>query len=267
MLKGAYCHVCGEKVLGPEDLRVGTFMRRAAGAAFDADSRLWRTYRKLLFRPGFLTAEFVRGRREPYVHPLQTFLLANVVFFLMLSTFGGFGTFTTRLEWHIGQPLYGDVARQLVEQRVEPGTAEANAYAVRFDEATPRYANSMVILVVPILAAGLALLYLRRRVPFVQHLVFALHFMAFLLLFTTIMPYALWLIMQVPGTGFLDGEGPISVLLLLAFSWYFALAMRRAYGDGRLASLVRGLAATVVLFISVILYRGILFLAVYFTLD
>jgi hypothetical protein len=93
-LRGAYCHACGEKVLGPEDLRVTTFLRRAMAAAFDADSRLWRTCRLLLARPGELTAEFVRGRREPYVHPLQLFLLANLVLFLALRWFGGFGTFT-----------------------------------------------------------------------------------------------------------------------------------------------------------------------------
>ena len=71
-LHGPFCHACGERVLDPADLRLPAFLRHVAEGAFDLDSRLWRTFRELFRRPGLLTAEFMAGRRRPYLHPLQT---------------------------------------------------------------------------------------------------------------------------------------------------------------------------------------------------
>ena len=35
----------------------------------------------LITQPGLLTDAYVRGRRKPYLAPLQVFLIANLVFF------------------------------------------------------------------------------------------------------------------------------------------------------------------------------------------
>ena len=43
-------------------------------------------------------------------------------------------------------------------------------------------AKSLVILMVPVFAGFLALLFVRRRKPFMAHVVFSLHFYAFLML-------------------------------------------------------------------------------------
>jgi hypothetical protein len=44
-----------------------------------------RTLGALLFRPGFLTAEYVRGRIVRYIAPFRLYLVASVLFFLVLS--------------------------------------------------------------------------------------------------------------------------------------------------------------------------------------
>lgn len=268
-LAGRFCHACGERVIEPADLRVGTFVRRAAAAAFDADSHLWLTLRLLLLRPGWLTLEFVRGRRSPYVHPLQTFLIVNLVLFLSLKYLFGFQTFTTQLRWHVDQPLYGSVARELVESRAPAGSEAAAEYARRFDAATPDYANSMIILMVPVVAAGIALLSIRRREPFVKHLVFALHFMAFLMLLSTLLPLVLWLLMQVfPIVGELaNRDMPVSLAISTILSIWCGVGFWRAYGDRPWFAAAKGIAVVFMLIPALIVYRAILFFVVYYSLG
>lgn len=268
-LVGVYCHVCGEKVLAPEDLRVAPFVRRALAGAFDADSRLWRSARLLLTRPGELTTEFVRGRREPYVHPLQLFLLANLVLFLSMRWLGGFDTFTTRLEWHVQEPLYGGIASELVAARATAGSPEAAAYRARFDEATPNYANSMVILMVPLIALGVALLQLRRRQPMVKHLVFALHFMAFLMLLSAVLSKLLWLLVVLApaASSFVNSDMPVSLTLSTLLSIYMGVGFWRAYGDRIPVAVAKGIVGVLLTVPALLIYRAILFFTVYLTLD
>ena len=49
------------------------------------DSRIWRTLLPLIFRPGFLTAEYMAGRRARYVPPLRLYLILSFALFLLLS--------------------------------------------------------------------------------------------------------------------------------------------------------------------------------------
>jgi hypothetical protein len=63
---GAYCPSCGQET-ALELPRAGQFMREAAGRYVALDGRMGRTLFALLFRPGFLTREYLAGRRKRYV--------------------------------------------------------------------------------------------------------------------------------------------------------------------------------------------------------
>ncbi len=52
---------------------------------FEVDSRLLRTLKLLLFKPGELSEEFSRNRRASYVSPFRLYLFINLLFFLLLS--------------------------------------------------------------------------------------------------------------------------------------------------------------------------------------
>ncbi len=81
---GRFCYHCGQK---DQPLRQSTlyFLRQALNEYFGVDGRLWRTLRLLLFLPGRLTAEHLRGRRKRYLAPLRIYLSATVLFFALLS--------------------------------------------------------------------------------------------------------------------------------------------------------------------------------------
>lgn len=262
-LHGRFCHQCGERALTSGDHRLITFLREAAAGALDVDSRLWRSFRALLLEPGRLTAEYLRGRRQPYLPPLQVFLLANLLFFGVLTTVGGFNTFTTMLRYQRDMP-YGSVVRELVDRHGAPGTAEAMVYERRFNEATPRYANSLVILIVPMFALVFKLL--DRRHYYVHHLIFALHFVAYLLLVVTLMPFVITGIMRLApaSAAAFGGELAIGLLASALFAIYLGAAWRRAWDYPPVASYVRGLVGIAMLMPVLMIYRMILFFVVYF---
>jgi Protein of unknown function (DUF3667) len=80
---GQFCPDCGQetRVALPT---VRELMRDAAGRLVAIDSRLWRTLYLLLFRPGMLTAEYLRGRRKRYVRPARLFFVTALLMFAVV---------------------------------------------------------------------------------------------------------------------------------------------------------------------------------------
>lgn len=78
---GPHCHVCGQATEGlirPLRQVIGDLL----DDVFDFDHRVLRTLGPLLLRPGFLTCEFLAGRRVRYVPPFRLlFFIALVTFF------------------------------------------------------------------------------------------------------------------------------------------------------------------------------------------
>jgi Protein of unknown function (DUF3667) len=80
---GSFCPSCGQET----DVRLPTlrqFMREATGRLIALDGRLWRTMYALVAKPGFLTREYLDGRRRRYVRPTRLFLVTSIVLFATL---------------------------------------------------------------------------------------------------------------------------------------------------------------------------------------
>ncbi|MBS0327277.1 MAG: DUF3667 domain-containing protein [Proteobacteria bacterium] len=80
---GAYCPSCGQETR-IELPTVRAFMRDAAGRYVALDGRTVRTLRDLMFRPGFLTREYLAGRRRRYIRPGRLFLVLSLAMFAVL---------------------------------------------------------------------------------------------------------------------------------------------------------------------------------------
>jgi len=80
---GVYCPACGQETQARLP-KFTQFLREAAGRYVALDGRLWRTLVPLLFRPGFLTREYLAGRRRRYIRPARLFLVASLFLFAVL---------------------------------------------------------------------------------------------------------------------------------------------------------------------------------------
>lgn len=83
-LTGPYCAQCGQPAI---DYRrsFGSLLAEAADAFFNFDARFFQSFGLLLLKPWRLTNEFIEGKRARHVHPLRVYLIASVIFFLVIN--------------------------------------------------------------------------------------------------------------------------------------------------------------------------------------
>ncbi len=51
------------------------------------DSKFFDTLKFLLLKPGFLSKEYLRGRRASYLHPIRMYVFTSAIFFLIFFSF------------------------------------------------------------------------------------------------------------------------------------------------------------------------------------
>jgi hypothetical protein len=86
-LEGEYCSRCGQRE-DRGDLHFSEAIGELADDVVAWDSRLWRTLLPLVFKPGYLTAEFIAGRKARYVAPYRLYLIISFILFLVISGTG-----------------------------------------------------------------------------------------------------------------------------------------------------------------------------------
>lgn len=74
-----YCSNCGQKNITGR-LKFRDLMKEFLSNIFNWDSKIFITP-IMLFRPGFLTKEFFKGRRKRYTHPGRLLLMSLIIYF------------------------------------------------------------------------------------------------------------------------------------------------------------------------------------------
>jgi len=164
VLHGKFCAACGQAAK-PLDPPVRHFISEFAQEFFDVDSRVLRSFRRLLFSPGFLTREHVEGRRVPWLSPLKLYLLASVAMFATLAMVGDSGG--VRL-WATGDPNDGEGFQLYGYSSFEELRAAVDAARVEW---MPR----VMFVLVPFVAWLVARARRRSNRRYPAHLVFTLH--------------------------------------------------------------------------------------------
>lgn len=263
-----YCPECGEQRASDRRYSLRAFVAEAFEIVTNTDNRIWRTFRDLLLRPGTLTNAYMQGVRVPYMKPLQLFLVVNVAYFVW-AAYAGERVFDTRLQNHLANSNYGPTAVRLVRARMAERGLSADSYAAVFDSAATVHAKSLIIVMVPMFAIVLAAVQIRRRRPFVQHLLFALHLYAVVLLLSIAQRYLLqWPLRSwshLSGVRLRDATADTVIMLSMlgAIGVYLLLALRRAYGEGRYAALLKSVLLSTAVLVILGLYRAALFFATY----
>ena len=82
-VNGRYCPNCGQ-LAASFHRPILSLIGETISDTFTLDGRLARTLPILLFRPGRLTKNYTEGKRARYVPPFRMFLIASLVFYLVL---------------------------------------------------------------------------------------------------------------------------------------------------------------------------------------
>jgi len=270
-LTGRYCAACGQRREPPVH-SLWHFLTVAFEDVTHADSRLWSTLAALAFRPGFLTHEFLNGRRARYLPPVRLYLVLSVLFFLcaslsrpqvlQLSTSDSGVPQAARLV-----PL--ERANDIPGSSARPGESPAERNArecaminfagplnpamrkaclrIRSDNARSFVAAMRhnlprtMFVFLPLLAGIMMLFYWRPRHYYVEHLLLLLHNHAFVFL---VLPLAWGLDALLP---FAAGWVDFAVFVYLV--WYMYRSMRTVYGQGRALTLAKLTALSLLYFV------------------
>ena len=257
---GAYCAACGQETA----LRLPTlreFLREAAGRYVALDGRFWRTMFALLARPGFLTREYLAGRRRRYIRPARLYLFATLIFFAVTRLLvGPIDIFEVHADTpeeakylspdkgfnvQMGEDAFGSLELQKRWNRFN--NLRRSDKAEQLGEGMLRYAPYALFVLLPAFALLLKLVYLgrRRRYPrrprlYGEHLVFAAYDHAFVFVAATIMLLLL-------------GRTMALTIGVWVVGLYLLLSLRSVYGGPWIGLLLRAF----VLFVSYMVLVGL----------
>jgi hypothetical protein len=231
-LHGGFCHLCGEKKIHDHDLTVKHFFLHAVHEFTHLDSKVFATVRYLFTRPGFLTQEYIAGRRSRYMKPLALFLIGSALYLLV-------GSFVMLSPFDVHQLSKADKRGQLDAAWTKLAEKKKVPKEVIIDRVQETmHKITTAALLADVLAMALLLAVLFRGRYFVEHLVFSLHFMSFTYLASILLSpvYAF----RNPGTW---QAIVMTVIVSTAYLTYLVIALRRVYGESLRVSVLKGIVS------------------------
>jgi hypothetical protein len=239
---GEYCHSCGQHVRDPlRSLR--DFLRDTVGDIFHLNSRTFRTARDLVVRPGLLTSAYRAGARVRYMQPLQLYLLAAAVFFVVNSfrPIVEFDISSREVSSYLGPMSAG---ANLTEAQVDSLRAHGISLRLFAEQFRSRVNSNLPVFLIGsvlLFTIPFALMYWRSGTPMLAHGVFVLHWTAFYLLLMAmdrlLPPAGAWVI--------------VHAVAWSASTIWFAFALKRVYAQSWLVT--AGKALLLVLVFNVML--------------
>ena len=217
-----FCSHCGEATVAHSPT-AGEFIHEFIGHYVALEGKLWQTLKLLLFRPGQLTVDFMRGRRVPYINPLRLYLTLSLVVFGMIKLFGvdlpqfnfddkSIGLYYTHQVPNPANPARSRTAEMFI-RATESTNDEIAAMIARLGQVSGTWVKNarefmdepaekkagiinhgfmanlpyMLIGALPLFALYLKLIQWRARRHYGEHLVFALHVSSFAFLLASVM--------------------------------------------------------------------------------
>ena len=263
---GLYCNLCGEKKLIQKERTLVYFFRQVFSAFTFADTKLLRSLKLILAQPGRYSAEITSGIRVRFMKPISLFFMCNLIYFFLPL----FETFNTSLKTQMqGLPSAKIFS---VEERVNARVAELEMTFSEFEslytEKSSANSKLMLIVLVFFFSFGFAMIGLKRKRHFIDHLTFAFEYGVFILAFSTILLgylfYGLvFLIHALDGTAAFANDAYISVVVAILILYFLVGGIRRFYDYGWVAAILLGMTVFAWSYASLQFYRWILFEATF----
>lgn len=243
-----FCGYCGQHT-GPRLLSMRELLADIVEDQLSVNGTFVRTAVPLVTKPGMLTREYLQGRVVRYIPPFRLFLVCMAAWLLAVTyqvhrqqpaieravrerivaeqaenarlgrptkpvQLMKLPIDTAWLPVFARAPLR-PVARRYAEiNAMEPGAAVSLVVG-----AFLRSSTRLMLVLMPVVAGLLQLLYIRRRRLYAEHFVFTLHLHAF------------WFLVM-GAAALLPSALPVQIASNLWLAVYTLLAMKRVYGDG-----------------------------------
>jgi len=255
----AQCQNCGAPLIGPYCARCGQhdvdyhrsirhMVEDFAEGFFHLDGKFFMSVRYLFTRPGFLTREFIAGRRAGYANPVRFYIFASFLFFVVAAlTHRKPATpdtpeATARAGEALKQAEQGSPElKQIIDRNVAAKSARgtsSSAFVRRLigpngindRELTAEIRHLLpttLFFCLPFLALVLRAVFFHSGRYYIEHLIFALHLQAFVFLAELAREGITWCCKRIS-----DGFGDkVETILLFGIIYLAYRSFRTVYGQ------------------------------------
>jgi hypothetical protein len=264
---GFYCNLCGEKIIEPRERKLKSVLSKVLAATTIIDNRFLKSLWLTISKPGFLSREYVDGRRVMYMRPLQMFFILNVIYFL----FPVLQMFNASLYTQLNVLPHSNLARQIVAQKLKHDGLTMQGFELMYNEKTTGLAKLLVVIFVVLASLPLSLIFRKKNRFFTDHVAFAVELTSFNLAVNAIGLTLVFVLinkilhlLSMKGTYLND----LTLTIIFVSTNLFCIfhAARNFYGQRGKRLVIKALAGILGLFLALEVYRFILFFVTLVTL-
>lgn len=246
--RGNFCSNCGQSFT--ELNRPLKDILAEVGDIVNLDRRIIRSIFPFLFKPGFLTREYLAGKRKTYMSPFRLYLLLSLLFFFLAQATSkriteagddwvsistdtlntGVKDDSLAIELLRNDSIFKvdidsldvnkSVRKAKRRKRLREGAIDALTNKTIFLQNFYRTISYVLFLLMPVFALLLKLLYIRRRVFYIEHLMFSINMHSYMLLVFSLMIILSLIIKE---------NGEYIALIFILVPVYFTAGMKRFY--------------------------------------
>ncbi len=88
-VQGKYCHVCGQENIEPKE-SAWHLVTHFFNDITHFDGKFFNTLKYLVRRPGFVSTEYMLGKRASYLNPVRMYVFTSAIFFLIFFSLNHF---------------------------------------------------------------------------------------------------------------------------------------------------------------------------------
>ena len=237
-IKEYYCPHCGQEVKNM-NLSILSFIKEFIGNLFSLDSKVLVTFKYLMIRPGFLSNEYISGRRKQYTLPSRLYLFATITSIIIFSLL----TQDTTYYFKFNDRSFGFIMSEHFDGRANNAFLWTSTDGIDNWEDIDieplqvdilSFISKIFLFLFPIFALLMKCFYWKRL--YINHLILVLHNHSFILISYTLIFIINKLFIYF---GFDVITSWLEVLILLFISTYIFISAYKFYGEGKIITLIK----------------------------
>ena len=283
---GRYCHSCGQDIFAGRNATLLSVVYALLENVISLDNKVLRTLYYLFFRPGFLSAEYLKGRINRYVQPAKLYWFISIIFFALLTvvTVKGIADSKAFLKQAVIEADEKNMAGSIADSTIIAGSLAGNQQieaqglkrvereqnieeAGKVIDKAKQIVERMLgmfpyamFIYLPFFALITYWLFRKKRRYYINHLVYTAHFHSFI--------FGLYSLAMAIGLLFSKGYSISSwvmlVLLLIVPLAYYFWSLRVYYKIRYVAVFFRG---SIALLLNILIMSACLLLVAFYSLE
>ena len=236
-LIGNYCSDCGQEVKDM-NLSIFYFIKEFFGNLFSLDSKVFVTIKYLITRPGFLSIEYISGRRKQYTLPSRLYLFTSIISIILFSLLVEDTTRYLKFKNEgygitIAEDINGKAAQSFILMgNLSESWKDIDDEPLQFDVLS--YISKIFLFLVPIFALLMKCFYWKRL--YIHHLILILHNHSFILINATLI-FLINKLFNLFGYDIINGL--LIFILILLVNLYLYISTLRFYNTGKIITLIK----------------------------